>query len=291
MPLTYDQTLFVVTLSCYIPTALLLWRSWVMKPFRLWTTFLHEFSHACAAWLCCHTVTGIEVHADEGGLTHWKGRNVECAKHAVLPAGYLGSTLWGCLILLSANDPFFARAMALALCAALFVCLGYAVCGQGSDKDGRFPLIFLSVGFIALLGGITVLCYMDLPSFTYCQQLLEAVLLWLGVLNMMNATIDIYDDTVKRAVDRSDAAQYAKLWGCCFAQCVGFTWLLLACGAFVGTFYASMLWAGTTNPSHQSDWTAFLPGPVVLGVACALQFFVPCLLGGAGSEGKPLLSV
>jgi hypothetical protein len=150
MPLTYDQTLFVVTLSCYIPTALLLWRSWVMKPFRLWTTFLHEFSHACAAWLCCHTVTGIEVHADEGGLTHWKGRNVECAKHAVLPAGYLGSTLWGCLILLSANDPFFARAMALALCAALFVCLGYAVCGQGSDKDGRFPLIFLSVGFIAL---------------------------------------------------------------------------------------------------------------------------------------------
>jgi hypothetical protein len=38
---------------------------------------------------------------------------------------------------------------------------------------------------------------MDLPSFTYCQQLLEAVLLWLGVLNMMNATIDIYDDTVR----------------------------------------------------------------------------------------------
>ena len=95
MGLTYDQTYFIVTLSCYILTAALLWRSWVMKPFRLWTTFAHEFSHACAAWLCCHTVTGIEVNINEGGLTHWQGRNVECAKHLVLPAGYLGSTVRG----------------------------------------------------------------------------------------------------------------------------------------------------------------------------------------------------
>lgn len=72
-----QQSYFLVTLLCYAAAVLLLWRSLLLKPFKLWTVFMHEFSHALAAWATCNTVTGIEVNADEGGLTHWKGHNTE----------------------------------------------------------------------------------------------------------------------------------------------------------------------------------------------------------------------
>ena len=99
-----QQTFFLVTLSCYLAGLALLWRSILLKPFKLWTVFLHEFSHACAVWLTCNEVTGIEVNAQEGGLTHWKARSdrMGCSRQVVLPAGYLGSALWSCAILLSA---------------------------------------------------------------------------------------------------------------------------------------------------------------------------------------------
>lgn len=137
MSLTYEQTFFIVTLCCYLIAAALLWRSVIMKPFKLWTTFLHEFSHAIGAWVCCHKVTGIEVHADEGGLTHWQGRNVDCARHLVLPAGYLGSTLWGCLIMLSVCSDTFTRVMSILLIVALTICLFYASCGETKNPGDR----------------------------------------------------------------------------------------------------------------------------------------------------------
>ena len=186
-----QQTYFIVTLSCYILSAGLLWRSWIMKPFKLWTTFMHEFSHACAAWLSCHEVTGIEVHADEGGLTHWKGRNVECAKHIVLPAGYLGSTIWGSLTLLSCSDGLWMRVMGCALCAALAVCLSYACCGQTKDPSDKWPLVGICVGFGIVLGTLTVFSFLGIWSGA--ETFLEALLLWVGTLNLLYATIDVYE--------------------------------------------------------------------------------------------------
>ena len=98
-----EQSFFLITFVCYVCAVRLLWFSALLKPFRLWTTFMHEFSHACAAWLTCNKVTGIEVNDNEGGLTHWSGKaeRMRCSQHFVLPAGYLGSTLWGVFILLS----------------------------------------------------------------------------------------------------------------------------------------------------------------------------------------------
>jgi len=291
MGLTHEQTFFIVTLSCYTAAALLLWRSWVMKPFKLWTTFMHEFSHATGAWLCCHQVTGIEVHADEGGLTHWRGNNVECAKHLVVPAGYLGSCIWGCAIFLSTQGgDMCLRIMSLVLCAALLVCLLYAVCGQTKDPGDRLPLIFLSLGFMAVLGSVTVLCFIHLDGFTWCNELLEAMVIWLGVLNMIYATVDIYDDTVRRTDERSDAYVYAQMWPCCFPKCVGVIWLLLAIAAFGSTIYVSFKWGGTFGTGRPAEFDAYLPGPIVLGVAIVLRFLLPCIaFAGSGKEKSPLL--
>eukprot|EP00971_Amphidinium_carterae_P008031 158844-Amphidinium_carterae.1 len=35
---------------------------------------------------------GSEVHADQGGLTHWSSKRPKCAGFFVMPAGYLGAS-------------------------------------------------------------------------------------------------------------------------------------------------------------------------------------------------------
>ncbi|CAN0913601.1 hypothetical protein LINGRAHAP2_LOCUS28031 [Linum grandiflorum] len=57
-----------------------LWRTVLLTPFKLITVFMHEASHAIACILTCGkvrdsfpllTVEGIQVHANEGGVTYW----------------------------------------------------------------------------------------------------------------------------------------------------------------------------------------------------------------------------
>ncbi|EOD36247.1 hypothetical protein EMIHUDRAFT_45247, partial [Emiliania huxleyi CCMP1516] len=197
-----EQTFFIVTFSCYVAAVGLVWRSPVFKPFKLWTTLMHEFSHACGAWLTCNKVTGIEVHWNEGGLTHWQGdtRRMTMSKHVVLPAGYLGSTLWGVLTILSVSNYGWARVTGCVMLTACVICLAYAIFGKSNEE--RTPLIACCIAFGALLGTTTVLSYVmggDPGSHNHIWDLLlYSVLLFVGTLNAMYATVDIYDDTISR---------------------------------------------------------------------------------------------
>uniref|UniRef100_A0A7S2MY16 Uncharacterized protein n=1 Tax=Haptolina brevifila TaxID=156173 RepID=A0A7S2MY16_9EUKA len=105
---------------------------------------------------------------------------------------------------------------------------------------------------------------------------------------MLYATIDIYDDTVRRTDERSDAYQYAALWPCCFPKCVGAVWLLLSVAIFGSSIFA-VIWIVRDSTTPLS-WSAFLAGPLVLLLALIFQFLIPCFCkGGSGKESKPLL--
>lgn len=77
----------------------------------------------------------------EGGLTHWTGKQsrMRFSQHIVLPAGYLGSTLWGVSIILSCVSPQSAEAMGCVLLTALFICALYATFGKTHGE--RTPLL------------------------------------------------------------------------------------------------------------------------------------------------------
>ena len=60
-----DQTIFLSAWFCYAIACLLLWNVSMLLPLKLFTVFLHELSHAIAAWCTGSTVTGIEVYR------HW----------------------------------------------------------------------------------------------------------------------------------------------------------------------------------------------------------------------------
>jgi hypothetical protein len=104
-----EQWFFLFTVSCYLLAGYLLWHSVWIKPFKLFTVFLHELSHAIAVWCCCGHVTGIEVQVNEGGLTQYEFHGMTPTRvwwsaQLITPAGYLGSTIWGCAILIASAD-------------------------------------------------------------------------------------------------------------------------------------------------------------------------------------------
>uniref|UniRef100_A0A7S0P410 Uncharacterized protein n=1 Tax=Calcidiscus leptoporus TaxID=127549 RepID=A0A7S0P410_9EUKA len=204
-----EQSFFIVTVSCYILAVALMWRSALLKPFKLWTVCLHEFSHAIAAWATCNKVTGIEINAMEGGLTHWSGRQdrMRCSQHAVLPAGYLGSTLWGALTILSCSSVAWAEAMGCILLSVLGICALYAAFGKTEQE--RTPLLAVCTGFGLALGLATFLAIGS--SGNGWDLVLYALLLFLGTLNVVFGIIDIFDDTLKRTDARSDAYRFAQL--------------------------------------------------------------------------------
>eukprot|EP00268_Persea_americana_P021177 TRINITY_DN2115_c3_g1_i3.p1 TRINITY_DN2115_c3_g1~~TRINITY_DN2115_c3_g1_i3.p1 ORF type:complete len:230 (-),score=5.11 TRINITY_DN2115_c3_g1_i3:119-808(-) len=140
----HEQVVFLVTVGVFTVVILALWRTVLLTPFKLITVFLHETSHALACKLTCGQVEGIQVHANEGGVTHTRGG----IYWVILPAGYLGSSFWGMVLILASTNLLTARiaagCFAVALLIVLFVAKNWLLRG-------------LCIGFIIFLAIIWVL--------------------------------------------------------------------------------------------------------------------------------------
>src|SRR5205823_5198775 len=114
---------------------ILFWNTWLLYPFRLLVVLMHESGHAAATLLVGGSVDSIRVSPDEGGLTLSRFPPSLVREIVVSSAGYVGSTISGCVLLWVA-----ARA-----------------------KEGRWPLIALT-GWCAL---VTVLYVRDTFTFVF----------------------------------------------------------------------------------------------------------------------------
>ncbi|KAG6602702.1 hypothetical protein SDJN02_07444 [Cucurbita argyrosperma subsp. argyrosperma] len=198
----HEQVVFLVTLGVFTVVILALWRTFIITPFKLITVFLHEASHAIACKLTCGEVEGIQVHANEGGLTQTRGG----AYWLILPAGYLGSSFWGMAMILASTNLLTARIAAGCLGLALLVVLFIAK---------NWTLRGLCVGFIIFLAVVWVL------QETTTVRILRYVILFIGVMNSLFSVYDIYDDLISRRVNSSDAEKFAELCPC---PCNGIGW-------------------------------------------------------------------
>ena len=248
-----EQQFFLITTICYIVSIVAMWQTPLFKPFKLLAVFFHEFSHAIGATICCNRVTGLEISWNEGGLCTYQGVNANSmrSKCCVLPAGYIGSVLWGCFIIICTGWSAGPRVMGIIIIIALTIALGYAVCGVAKEMESRLTVIATALVFIALVLSITILDFSG--NWEHSGFLLESVILYIGCCNMVFGTYDIYDDTVsgnfrpppraaptpplldprrsserasaasqvRRKDERSDAYKYAELAPCMFARCVG----------------------------------------------------------------------
>eukprot|EP00511_Aplanochytrium_stocchinoi_P007267 CAMPEP_0204823704 /NCGR_PEP_ID=MMETSP1346-20131115/1790_1 /ASSEMBLY_ACC=CAM_ASM_000771 /TAXON_ID=215587 /ORGANISM="Aplanochytrium stocchinoi, Strain GSBS06" /LENGTH=158 /DNA_ID=CAMNT_0051950471 /DNA_START=381 /DNA_END=854 /DNA_ORIENTATION=+ len=114
-----DQAVLLGLVCAYSVIIGFFWRWAFLKPFKLITVFLHEFGHASAAVCTGGKVLGMEVNDDEGGVTKTQGGSMWC----ILPAGYLGSALFGMFFIIMSAEANTVQVAAALLCLALFVVL------------------------------------------------------------------------------------------------------------------------------------------------------------------------
>ncbi|CAD6210668.1 unnamed protein product [Miscanthus lutarioriparius] len=197
-----DQRIFIAAVGVSTVVILLLWRTFVLTPFKLITVFLHETSHALACKLTCGDVEGMQVHANEGGVTQTRGG----IYWIILPAGYLGSSFWGMVFILASTNLLATRIAAGCFILALFIVLFVAE---------NWFLRWLCLGFIVFIAVVWVI--QEFTSF----HILKYVILFIGVMNSLFSVYDIYDDLISRRVNTSDAEKFAEICPC---PCNGFAW-------------------------------------------------------------------
>ena len=99
------------------------WLSWLVYPFRLFGTFVHELSHGLAALATGGHFQRFSVQPDLSGLA-WSAGGV---RMIVTSAGYIGSAIFGGILIalharwLSARTMLYAMTIVFALLCLLFV--------------------------------------------------------------------------------------------------------------------------------------------------------------------------
>lgn len=206
------RLLLITALAAYLVALWVLWPTVFVYPLKIFVVFLHELSHALAAMATGGQVASIRLDAREGGATWVRGGS----RFITLSAGYLGSLLWGLLLLAVARwRPRAARAGVQGLgILLLLITVAYV--------RGAFGILF----------GLLFGCALFAAGRRLRQDAAVLVLSALGVTSAVYALLDIRSDILLRPGALSDAALLAQLTGIP-ALVWGVLWgglALVACG-------------------------------------------------------------
>jgi hypothetical protein len=169
-----------------------LWWTPLLYPLRLLVVFFHEMSHALVGLLTGGHVVRIELDPLEGGLTLVQGGS----QFLMLSAGYLGSLVWGGVI--------------LTLAARLDNC---------KPLTGILGLILALASLIwirPLLGFGFLFCALSAAGLLWFASHVHhdgnsLLLRIIGLTSLLYVPLDILDDTILRSGLRSDARLLAEL--------------------------------------------------------------------------------
>lgn len=186
--------------------ALYFWNSALVLPIKYLTVFFHELSHGLAAVLTGGSIIRIEVNSNLGGVC-WTSGGI---RFIVITAGYLGSLIWGCAILLAAAKTRFDQQITAGLGVLLLTVTAIWV----RNLEGIIICGLTGFGLLALAA---------YSSEKVCDQFLK----FLGITSCFYVLIDIKEDLIDRSVRGSDAHKIAEMlfmpdW------LVGVVWLIIA---------------------------------------------------------------
>ena len=193
--------------------AVIFWDTIVIYPIKLFVVILHEFSHGLAAILTGGSIVKIEVDPLIGGVCYTRGGSL----FIVASAGYLGSILWGGLILILASRTRHDKIVGMVI-GGLLVLLSMLYIRN------LFGFLF-TTGFGVALAAI---------SYFAKDHIVDILLKFLGMTSCLYVIIDIKEDLIQRTNVGSDADAIAQLLGSqALSMPIGIFWILLALAAFV----------------------------------------------------------
>lgn len=169
-----------------------LWSTPLVYPLKILVVFFHELSHALTAVATGGHIVEIRINAMQGGLAITQGGS----SFWVTFSGYVGSLVWGGVLLLLAARTRLDRPVAMALGAMIIA------------VTALFVRPFFSFGFLfgALTGVGFVISGRMLPG-VFNDFLLRVV----GLTSMVYAILDIKSDVLDRPGLPSDAVALAEM--------------------------------------------------------------------------------
>ena len=220
------RSIQVAVLVALIGCSIWLWSTLALYPIKLFVVLLHELSHGAAAVLTGGEILSIEINENIGGFCRYRGGN----RFVVASAGYLGSLLWGGLILVVASRTTWSRKLGTLISAMLIIAALLWI-------RNTFGVLY-TVGSAILL---FVLCRF-LPSW-----MVRVLMQFLGTASCLYVLVDIYEDLLRVSQEGSDAETLASLTGIP-AMFWGVIWGLMA---LVMIFYSFYL-AGKAPPGEET---------------------------------------
>jgi len=212
-----------------LAAVILLWDTAAVYPLQILVVFFHEMSHGLAALLTGGSIQEISVVPEQGGYC----RTLGGSPFIILSAGYLGSLVWGGVILVLASRTRLDRAVAAVLGALLLL------------ASALFVRPLTSFGFIfgALTGAGLVAASTRLPAAAH-----DFALKVIGLTSCLYAVLDIKSDVLDRPGVESDAHMLADLTG--IPTLVwGLAWISIAAVAAVGFLFLSCRRVSSGNHS------------------------------------------
>ena len=190
-----EQLTTIYFIAGYSVFILIFWNipylHYILWPFKILTVAFHELGHALAGLITGAKIVSITLDPNEGGLTKMRGGN----PYITLPAGYIGSLLWGSAMVIAGFSDLGSKVMAVLVGLAMLITLIWA----------RNALtVVITILSTAVLG---LLWWLDQSKY------LRFYILFLGVMSSLYSLWDIIEDLIKRKVNESDASQYSRL--CC----------------------------------------------------------------------------
>ena len=184
---------FWVAIAVSLIASLTPWGPTLLYPFKLFTTWVHETSHALMTVLVGGRVTAVTIDPDTSGLTHGLVPASRVARGLVASAGYLGAALVGCLLMAATRVERRARTIL------------YGV--------GAFMLLTVAMWMRNVFGAVVVLVW-GLALVTMARRrMANALRFLLSLLAVQVALNSVYDIRVLFMVDGpSDAATMARLF-------------------------------------------------------------------------------
>ena len=172
------------------------WDSIFFYPIKIFVVYLHESSHALATILTGGQVRSISISPDESGYCESMGG----IKWIIIPAGYIGSMIFGCLIFIFSMKNVKVISYFLSICMLILTIL-FVKNTFGFIIGISFPIILF----------ITYKINIEINK--YFVQII-------GLICIIYSIIDIKDDLIMNTISGSDAcamSQYIPLppfiWG------------------------------------------------------------------------------
>ncbi len=201
----------------------------LLYPFRLFVTFVHEAGHSLMAAFTGGQVLEFTVFGNGTGIATTAGGN----RFLILPAGYLGAAFFGAVLFYMVNTLPFPRKISLVVGTLMIV-----------------VALFMRASGIALLIGILTGLALIFLGLRATVSLNMFVLNMLATLTGLNAVLDliflVQNSSATLGVLRNDAAAFAELTPGIPAVIWALIWAILA--VFM---LGSALWYSVVRPLRQ----------------------------------------